>query len=183
MAYLLLIGAGLRIALRTDRTFEKLLATGLTTIVGVQAFIIIGGVIKVVPLTGITLPFVSYGGSSLLSNYILARDPAAPQRLERAPPRRAARRPDAARAVGGWRLRRRARCVGPHRPPRWTRSSHDTRCVRHIACTGRARVNRQIRQLAVGLMAMYIVLFAALNYWQVGRTEELASEPSTTPAP
>jgi cell division protein FtsW (lipid II flippase) len=71
MAYLLLIGAGLRVALRTDRTFEKLLATGLTTIVGVQAFIIIGGVIKVVPLTGITLPFVSYGGSSLLSNYIL----------------------------------------------------------------------------------------------------------------
>ena len=71
MAYLLLIGAGLRIALRTDRTFEKLLAVGLTTIVGMQAFIIVGGVIKVVPLTGITLPFVSYGGSSLLSNYIL----------------------------------------------------------------------------------------------------------------
>jgi len=70
-AYLLLIGGGLRIALRTDNTFEKLLATGLTTIVGVQAFIIIGGVIKLVPLTGITLPFVSYGGSSLLSNYIL----------------------------------------------------------------------------------------------------------------
>ncbi len=71
MAYLLIIGAGLRVALRTDRTFDKLLATGLTTIVGVQAFIIIGGVIKVVPLTGITLPFVSYGGSSLLSNYII----------------------------------------------------------------------------------------------------------------
>ena len=71
MAYLLLIGAGLRTALRTDNTFEKLLAVGLTTILGVQAFIIIGGVIKVVPLTGITLPFVSYGGSSLLSNYIL----------------------------------------------------------------------------------------------------------------
>lgn len=71
MAYLLLIGAGFRIAIRTDRTFEKLLATGLTTIVGIQAFIIIGGVIKLVPLTGITLPFVSYGGSSLLANYIL----------------------------------------------------------------------------------------------------------------
>jgi peptidoglycan glycosyltransferase len=71
MAYLLIVGAGLRIALRTDRTFEKLLATGLTTIVGVQAFIIMGGVVKVVPLTGITLPFVSYGGSSLLANYVL----------------------------------------------------------------------------------------------------------------
>jgi hypothetical protein len=71
MAYLLLVGAGLRTALRTDRTFEKLLAVGLTTIVGMQAFIIIAGVIKVVPLTGITLPFVSYGGSSLVANYIL----------------------------------------------------------------------------------------------------------------
>jgi cell division protein FtsW (lipid II flippase) len=71
IAFLLLIGAGLRVALRTDRPFEKLLATGLTTILGIQAFIIIGGVIKVVPLTGITLPFMSYGGSSLLANYIL----------------------------------------------------------------------------------------------------------------
>jgi peptidoglycan glycosyltransferase len=71
IAFLLLIGGGLRVALRTERTFEKLLATGLTTIVGMQAFIIIGGVIKVVPLTGITLPFVSYGGSSLLANYVL----------------------------------------------------------------------------------------------------------------
>ncbi|MFZ8996868.1 MAG: FtsW/RodA/SpoVE family cell cycle protein [Ilumatobacteraceae bacterium] len=71
IAFLLLIGAGLRTALRTERPFEKLLAAGLTTILGIQAFIIIGGVIKVVPLTGITLPFMSYGGSSLLSNYIL----------------------------------------------------------------------------------------------------------------
>ncbi len=71
MSFLLIVGAGLRTALRTDRTFEKLLAVGLTTILGVQAFIIIGGVIKVVPLTGITLPFVSYGGSSLVANYIL----------------------------------------------------------------------------------------------------------------
>jgi len=71
MSYLLIVGAGLRTAVRTDRTFEKLLAVGLTTIIGVQAFIIIGGVIKVVPLTGITLPFVSYGGSSLVANYVL----------------------------------------------------------------------------------------------------------------
>ena len=47
------------------------MATGLTTIVGMQAFIIIGGVTRVVPLTGIALPFVSYGGSSLLANYVL----------------------------------------------------------------------------------------------------------------
>ncbi|MFT3851803.1 MAG: FtsW/RodA/SpoVE family cell cycle protein [Ilumatobacteraceae bacterium] len=71
IAFILLIGAGLRTATRSQRPFEKILATGLTAIVGVQAFIIIGGVIRVVPLTGITLPFVSYGGSSLLANYIL----------------------------------------------------------------------------------------------------------------
>ena len=66
-----MIGAGLRTAMRTTRPFEKLLAVGLTTILGMQAFIIIGGVIRVVPLTGITLPFVSYGGSSLVANYVL----------------------------------------------------------------------------------------------------------------
>ena len=71
VAFLLIIGAGLRIATRADRPFEKLLAAGLTTIIGVQAFIIIAGVLRVVPLTGITLPFVSYGGSSLLANYVL----------------------------------------------------------------------------------------------------------------
>jgi len=71
MSYVLIVGAGLRIAIRAERPFEKLLATGLTALIGVQAFIIIGGVVRVVPLTGITLPFVSYGGSSLVSNYIL----------------------------------------------------------------------------------------------------------------
>jgi len=71
MSYLLIVGAGLRTALRTERDFEKLLAVGLTTIIGAQAFIIMAGVTKLVPLTGITLPFVSSGGSSLVSNYIL----------------------------------------------------------------------------------------------------------------
>ena len=71
IAFLLIVGAGFRTAIRSERPFEKILAVGLTTILGLQAFIIIGGVIRVVPLTGITLPFVSYGGSSLLSNYVL----------------------------------------------------------------------------------------------------------------
>ncbi len=80
VAFLLLIGAGLRIATRAERPFEKALAAGLTTIVGVQAFVIIGGVIRVVPLTGVTLPFVSYGGSSLARQLRAARHPAAHQR-------------------------------------------------------------------------------------------------------
>jgi peptidoglycan glycosyltransferase len=71
IGFILMIGSGLRIALRAERTFEKLLATGLTTILGVQAFVIIGGVVRLVPLTGVTLPFVSYGGSSLVANYVL----------------------------------------------------------------------------------------------------------------
>ncbi|MDP9070718.1 MAG: FtsW/RodA/SpoVE family cell cycle protein [Actinomycetota bacterium] len=71
VAFILMVGAGLRIALRTEQPFDKLLAAGLTTILGVQTFIIIGGVTRLVPLTGITLPFISYGGSSLLANYVL----------------------------------------------------------------------------------------------------------------
>ena len=71
VAFLLIIGAGLRIALRTTAPFERLLATGLTVLVGVQSFIIIAGVTRVLPLTGVTLPFVSYGGSSLVANYVL----------------------------------------------------------------------------------------------------------------
>ena len=112
MSYLLLIGAGLRTALRTDRTFDKLLATGLTTIVGVQAFIIIAGVIKVVPLTGITLPFVSYGGSSLLSNYIVL---AILIRLSDAGARRLGELPDdptPRERWAAWKLRRRAKRDG-----------------------------------------------------------------------
>ena len=71
IGFLLLIGGGLRVAIRSERTFDKLLATGLTTILGVQAFIIVAGVVRVLPLTGVTLPFVSYGGSSLVANYVL----------------------------------------------------------------------------------------------------------------
>ncbi|HMQ24366.1 MAG TPA: FtsW/RodA/SpoVE family cell cycle protein [Acidimicrobiales bacterium] len=71
VAFLLMVGAGLRIALTADREFDKLLAAGLTTLLGIQAFIIIGGVTRLLPLTGVTLPFISYGGSSLVANYVL----------------------------------------------------------------------------------------------------------------
>jgi peptidoglycan glycosyltransferase len=70
-AFLLIIGAGLRIAVRSSDAFEKLLAAGLTILIGVQGFIIMAGVTRLLPLTGVTLPFVSYGGSSLLANYVL----------------------------------------------------------------------------------------------------------------
>jgi cell division protein FtsW (lipid II flippase) len=69
--FLLFVGSGFRIAVQADRPFNKLFAAGLTTIIGVQAFVIIGGVIRVIPLTGVTLPFVSYGGSSLVANFVI----------------------------------------------------------------------------------------------------------------
>ena len=71
ITFLLIIGAGLRIALRTTNGFEGLLAVGLTTLIGMQAFIIMAGVVRLMPLTGVTLPFVSYGGSSLIANFVL----------------------------------------------------------------------------------------------------------------
>src|SRR6185436_16413533 len=69
--FVLIVGAGLRIALRAEPPFEKLLAAGLTILVAVQSFIIMAGVTRLLPLTGVTLPFVSYGGSSLVANYVL----------------------------------------------------------------------------------------------------------------
>ena len=71
IVFLLLIGAGLRVAVDHPRAFEKLFAAGLTTIIGVQTFVIVGGITRVIPLTGLTLPFVSYGGSSLVANFAL----------------------------------------------------------------------------------------------------------------
>jgi cell division protein FtsW (lipid II flippase) len=106
-AYVLMVGSGLRIAVRSERTFDKLLAVGLTTIIALQAFLIVGGVIRLLPLTGVTLPFVSYGGSSLVANYIalallvrisdstakrLGEVPDGPTWNERLAARRAARR-------------------------------------------------------------------------------------------
>jgi peptidoglycan glycosyltransferase len=97
MAFLLMVGAGLRIAITADHAFDKLLATGLTLLLGVQAFIIIGGVTRLLPLTGVTLPFVSYGGSSLVVNYVLL---ALLLRLSDAGPARSPVAVDASAAVG-----------------------------------------------------------------------------------
>lgn len=69
--YCFIIYRGFNIAIKAESGFGKLLASGLTSLLGIQTLVIIGGVIKLFPLTGVTLPFVSYGGSSLLANYIL----------------------------------------------------------------------------------------------------------------
>jgi cell division protein FtsW (lipid II flippase) len=69
--YLLLVYRGFYIALRARHGFNQLLGIGITTIFGLQTFIIVAGDIKLIPLTGITLPFVAYGGSSLLTNFLM----------------------------------------------------------------------------------------------------------------
>ncbi len=71
VGYALLVGAGLRAALRARSEFAKLAAIGLTVTLGFQALIIMAGPTRLLPDTGMTLPFVSYGGSSLVANYIL----------------------------------------------------------------------------------------------------------------
>jgi cell division protein FtsW (lipid II flippase) len=71
LIYALIAERGFKTAILAEDGFSKLLATGLTTIFALQAFVIIGGVTRVIPLTGVTLPFISYGGSSIVANFIL----------------------------------------------------------------------------------------------------------------
>jgi len=70
-AFLVIIGAGLRAAMRARSQFSSLVAASFTLTFGLQTFFIISGVIRILPLTGVTLPFVAYGGSSLVANYVL----------------------------------------------------------------------------------------------------------------
>jgi cell division protein FtsW (lipid II flippase) len=69
--YLLFIARGLKTAVLARDSFSKLLATGLSFVVAMQVFVIVGGVTRVIPLTGVTLPFVAYGGSSVVMNFVL----------------------------------------------------------------------------------------------------------------
>ncbi len=71
LVYALIAARGFKIAVIAPDGFSKLLAAGLTAVFALQAFVIIGGVIRVIPLTGVTLPFVSYGGSSVIANMVL----------------------------------------------------------------------------------------------------------------
>ena len=71
LLYMVFVVRGMRIALRAEDGFSKLLAAGLTFGFALQTFLIVGGVLRVVPLTGITLPFVSYGGTSIVANFLL----------------------------------------------------------------------------------------------------------------
>jgi cell division protein FtsW (lipid II flippase) len=71
LVYMLFFARGMRIAMMADDGFSKLLAAGLSFAFALQTFIIVGGIVRLIPLTGITLPFVSYGGSSVVANFIV----------------------------------------------------------------------------------------------------------------
>ena len=71
VVYLMLVARGLKAAALATDSFSALLAAGLSSILAVQVFVIVGGVTRVIPLTGVTLPFISYGGSSIVANFVL----------------------------------------------------------------------------------------------------------------
>lgn len=72
VGYAFLVAIGFGIALRSRDRFRKYLAAGLTILLGLQTFLIIAGIVRLFPITGITLPFMSYGGSSLLASAMIA---------------------------------------------------------------------------------------------------------------
>jgi cell division protein FtsW (lipid II flippase) len=71
VASLMFVARGFKTAMLSRDSFSTLLATGLTAMLALQVFVIVGGVTRVIPLTGVTLPFISYGGSSIVANFVL----------------------------------------------------------------------------------------------------------------
>jgi cell division protein FtsW (lipid II flippase) len=71
VGYLIFVARGFKTAVLARDSFSTLLAVGLSAVFALQVFVIVGGVTRVIPLTGVTLPFISYGGSSIIANFVL----------------------------------------------------------------------------------------------------------------
>ena len=162
MCYLMLAQRGMRTAIGVRDGFGKLLAGGLAFIVALQSFVVVGGVTRVIPLTGLTMPFLAYGGSSLLANWIIvalllrisdeARRPAPRTNLRVADADRGHCRSSPGRARQGG---RRPADRG-HR---------------------QAVVNTPLRRLATVVMAMFLVLMGSATWVQYVQAEHAQQRP------
>ena len=154
--FFVVIERGLRIGASAADDFRAILATGLALVVGVQAFIIAAGNLKVLPLTGVTLPFISYGGSSLLVNAL----------------------------VVGLLLALSDRGVEPPPPPtgvrRLARSTPPPGGRLMLATSARRRpLGRTIVHVAIILAFAFGILAGAGGYWAVVRSDDLVRSPTT----
>ena len=195
LVYLLFVARGLKTAVLARDSFSKLLATGLSFVVAMQVFVIVGGVTRVIPLTGVTLPFVAYGGSSVVMNFVLvalllvisdrARRPYGAARLTgRAPAgERAGRRRPRGDAELDEHDAPRGSCVrrAPRQAPTWL---VDLRALRmRLLARGTARrpwLARLRRALAEDLFVLHFQPIVSLADGRVAHYEallRLADEP------
>ncbi|MBN1888863.1 MAG: FtsW/RodA/SpoVE family cell cycle protein [Thermoflexales bacterium] len=151
-----LVARGFRAAIRASTAFEQLLAAGLALLLGLQAWIIMGGNVKLIPLTGVTLPFVSYGGSSLLSSFVILGLLLHVTAKE-------------ARGDLAWRGLVRGRAAGGVEVEE---EAEESALLRQPSCDGNV-TEVAIRRLALGIALAFGALALALGYWQVVRRPEL----------